>query len=351
MARAKNEHARELSKLGAAKGGQVRASRLSQEERSAIAREAAERRWGTAVPRATHTGEIVIAGRSLSCAVLDNGKRVLTQGTFLKALGRVRTPKAGTGIIGSGGSLPFFLSAGNIQPFVSDEMKEAAAPIIYRTTTGGRGLGYDANLLPMVCEAYLGANDFNKTLKSQEQIVAACNLLVRGLARVGIVALVDEATGYQEERAKDELAKILEHYIAAELMPWVKRFPDEFFQHIYRLQGWEYKPGSAKRTPLVGHLINQYVYLQLPPGVLDELRRQNPIVMEGHRRYKHHQFLTPSTGHVHLDKQISIVMTLMRISADKDEFEELFSRAFGKGVQQRLPLVIDVPPGQQADSA
>jgi hypothetical protein len=200
----------------------------------------------------------------------------------------------------------------------------------------------------MVCEAYLDADDHDRILDSQTQIVAACKLLIRGLARVGITALVDEATGFQEERAKDELARILEHYISAELIPWVKQFPDEFFRHIYRLQGWEYKPGSAKRTPYVGHLINRYIYDQLPPGVLDELRHRNPVLEEGYRRYKHHQFLTPSTGHEHLDKQIAIVMTLMRISADKEEFEELFNKAFGKAVQARLPLVIDVSQDQYA---
>ena len=100
--------------------------------------------------------------------------------------------------------MPFFLSANNIQPFVSDEMRDAATPVVYRTLAGGKALGYDALLLPMVCEAYLEDNDFNKTLFTQKQIVEWCKLLVRGLSRVGIVALVDEATGYQEERAKDE---------------------------------------------------------------------------------------------------------------------------------------------------
>lgn len=339
----KNEHARELARLGAAKGGQSRAARLTEGDRRAIARDAAETRWGTVMPRASYNGEIVIAGRKLSCAVLDNGKRVVTQSTVLGALGRTPTPKGGTGIIGSVSGLPSFLAAENLQPFISDELRQAAVPLTFRTESGGKGLGYDALLLPMVCEAYLKARDAGKLHYTQDGVVKACDLLIRGLARIGIIALVDEATGYQEQRAKDELARILEHYIAAELMPWVKMFPDEFFRHMYRLQSWEYKPGSAKRTPYVGKLINRYVYDQLPPGVLDELRLRNPVMEGGYRRYRHHQFLTPDTGHPHLDKQISIVMTLMRISSDKGEFEELFAKAFKGEVQQRLPLVIDVP--------
>jgi hypothetical protein len=38
--------------------------------------------------------------------------------------------------------------------------------------------------------------------------------LLRGFARVGIIALVDEATGFQRDRTKDALSKILEAYIA-----------------------------------------------------------------------------------------------------------------------------------------
>ena len=170
---------------------------------------------------------------------------------------------------------------------------------------------------------------------------------MRGLAVVGIIALVDEATGYQAERAKEELSRILAHYIAEELRPWLKTFPDPFFEQVYRLQGWEYRPGTAKRTQYVGKLINKYIYGELPPGVLDELRRRNPTTEKGYRRHKHFQFLTADTGHPHLDKQITVVTTLMRIASDRDEFEELFGRAFSKPVQGRLPLVIKVPDAEQ----
>jgi hypothetical protein len=168
---------------------------------------------------------------------------------------------------------------------------------------------------------------------------------MKGLARVGIIALVDEATGYQEQRAKDELARILEAYVQEEYRPWTRMFPEEFFRQIYRIHGWPYKPGNAKRTPFCGHLINKYVYGELPPGVLDQLRKLNPTTNRGYRRHKHFQFLTADTGNEHLDRQIMTVITLMRISENKDELERYFARAFGKPIpmiQQRLPLVIDL---------
>jgi hypothetical protein len=40
---------------------------------------------------------------------------------------------------------------------------------------------------------------------------------------------LDEATGYQRDRARDALEKILEEFIAKELRPWVPTFPDAYY--------------------------------------------------------------------------------------------------------------------------
>ena len=214
--------------------------------------------------------------------------------------------------------------------------------------TLGRGrqpaVGHRADLLPAVCEVYLDAQNAGQLLASQERALHAAELLHRGLARVGVTALVDEATGYQEVRARHELQKILEAYVQAELRPWVRAFPDEFFREIYRLQDWEYRPGTSKRTPYVGKLVNKYIYEQLPHGVLEELRRVNPKNERGHRPRKHHQHLTADTGNTHLDRQISTVTTLMRISDNKHQFETLFERALPP-VAPRLPLIIEAVDG------
>ncbi len=335
-----------------AKGGNVRAANLSAEDRKAIASGAADARWGISLPQATHAGEIVINGRRIACAVLQNGKRVLTQETFLTAIGRAAKAKAGTGSLKLVDGLPPFLIADNLKPFISEELRQSTTPIIYKPGKGGRAFGYDAMLLPMVCEVYVNARDEKKLHKGQEHIAEACYILMKGLARVGIIALVDEATGYQEQRAKDELARILEAYVQEEYRRWTRMFPEEFFRQIYRIHAWPYKPGNAKRTPFCGHLINKYVYGELPPGVLDELRRLNPVTDRGYRKRKHFQFLTADTGNEHLDRQIMTVITLMRISENKEELERHFAKAFGKPVpmiQERLPLVIDVRnQGQKA---
>lgn len=349
---AKNPHATALSKLGAAKGGRARAERIDSERRREIAVGAAIARWGKEVPFATHDGSMIIADYEISCAVLNNGTRVLSQQTFLKAIGRARAAKGGTGSAAlAPGQLPPFLAAENLRPFVPDELWEHATPVEFRARGGAKAYGYNAMLLPMVCEVYLRARDAGLIRKRQRHIAEACDLLMRGLARVGIIALVDEATGYQEDRARNELQKILARYIAHELMPWVKRFPDEFFRHIYRLQDWEYRPGTAKRTPQVGKIINKYIYEELPPGVLEELRRKNPVTEKGYRARKHHQYLTEHTGHPHLDRQITAIMTLMAISESREEFESHFRKAFGKPIQGRLPLVVPMSDDAEEISA
>lgn len=328
------------------KGGLARAEILAPGERTEIARRAATARWTKDLPKATHTGQLVIAGRSLGCAVLETGKRLLTQETFLTAIGRAGKAKGKTGSFAVDG-LPPFLAAENLTPFISDDLRESTTPIFCRNEKGIRLAGYEATLLPMVCEVYLRLRDHyvgqgRPVPANQKHIVEACDLLIRGLARVGIIALVDEATGYQEQRAKDELSKILEAYIAEELRPWIKTFPDEFFKQVYRLHGWSYRPGSAKRPSYVGQLINKYIYEQLPPPVLPELRKLNPIMEGGYRKHKHFQYLTADTGNVHLDRQITATTTIMKVSDDRRDFEDNFAKAFSKQYQARLPLVIDV---------
>ncbi|MBW3599112.1 MAG: P63C domain-containing protein [Planctomycetes bacterium] len=326
----------------AAKGGKSRAAAMTAKERSEAARLAAEGRWGGAIPRATHTGDLEIAGRLIACAVLETRKRVLTQETFLTAIGRAAKAKGGTGSKLMVDGLPPFLAPANLKPFISEELRQSTTPVVFRNLNGNRAFGYDAMLLPMVCEVYLEARDNEALTKSQHHIASACELLMRGLARVGIIALVDEATGYERDKTSDELAKILEAYISAELLPWTRKFPPEFFELVYKLYGWKYKRGSAKRPQCVGHFINKYIYKQLPDGVLPKLRELNPPNEKGRRPHKLFQHLTVDTGNVHLDKQIISTMTIMRISDSKSEFDDLFAKASKKEYQRRLPLVVEV---------
>ena len=312
-------------------------------------------------------GTLEIATREIACAVLNTKLRVLTQETFLTAVGRAGKAKGGTGsqrMILKGG-LPPFLAARNLEPFISDELRQAATPIVFRTKRGPKAYGYDAKLLPLVCEVYLLARDEhlrilkeaqerrengeqveakNVLLPSQERIVQVCDLLVRGMAKEHIVMLVDRATGYTDQEVRDELTKILEQYIAPHLMPYVQRFPEEFFKQVYKIYGWPYKPGNTQSPRYVGQFINTYVYGYLPPGVLEKLRELNPVTESGYRKHKHTRLLT-DTGNTHLDKQVTLTITVMMLSDNKEEFKVNFARVHTKELEQRKPkqLIIPVP--------
>jgi hypothetical protein len=324
------------------KGGIARSASLSAQARKEIAQAAADVRWGSVVLRATHNGSFSLGTKTITAAVLENRRRVLTQETFLQALDRAPKAKGGTGSRTTIVGLPTFLAAENLKPFITDEVLQATTPIVYRNVWGQRTIGYQAELLPMVCEVYLRLRDYAFTIKdsqpgefsrimsTQGKVIDAADVLMRALAHVGIIAIVDEATGYQQERARDELNQILQAYISAELLPWTKRFPNEFFKQLYRLNGWKYIEGNHKRPKYVGGMINTLVYEHLPPGVLPQLKQLNPPDESGRRKYTHHQFLTPDTGHPHLDKQIIETITLMRVSEDKETFKKLFNRAFPK---------------------
>jgi hypothetical protein len=200
---------------------------------------------------------------------------------------------------------------------------------LYRSNKGGKpAVGIPAELIPEICEVWLRARDANALrLPALRRVAEKADMLMRGLARVGIIALVDEATGYQAERSRDELSKILEAYIAEELRPWIRRFPHEFFKQVHRLWGWEYKEGSLHGPRYVGKIINDCIYKRLPPGVAEELHKKNPAT-NGRRKHHHHQWLTDETGIPHLDKQITAVTTLMAVSDDKPMFDALLKKRF-----------------------
>jgi P63C domain len=335
-------------------GGEARASKLTVEERREIARNAAIARWSSDLPRATHDGPLQIGDATLMAAVLPNGKRLIVQGTMLTAIGRSRTPKAGTGGSVNVDGLPFFLSAEVLKPFITDELRLSTTPIFFRLKGGQRAVGYDALLLTLVCKVYQDLrNDLMKKLAGRNEdetkqaratyakyrhIVEKCDELAHGFGQRGILALVDDATGYQDDKVRQDIDRIIKLYVAPGLAPWVRRFPHEFFRETYRLLGWEYKPGQTKHSPYMGKFINKYVFEALPPGVLDKLKEMLPKNENGNRRAKLWQLLTVDTGIPHLDRQLTADLTLMQISETKQQFEEHWDKLFGK--QPRLALTL-----------
>lgn len=322
------------------RAGKERLNKISPEVRKQIAAAGAAARWAKADPdRATLPRAIFgaddrplrIGDMEIPCFVLDDERRVLTVTGMQDAM---RMARGGSMVPGLN-RFELFATRERIKPFVSkDLLDRIRSPINFLTPTGKRAYGFEAEVLVELCESVLAARATGVLQKQQMQIAQQCELIMRGLARVGIVALVDETTGFQEVRRRDALHKILEAYIAPELMPWTKRFPASFYEEMFRLHNWDYDPESVARPGVVGKFTNTYVYEQLPNGVIDELRRLNPKDEVGKRKARHHQYLSENVGHPHLERQIAATTAIMRVADDWPQFKRMFSKAFPKQDQQ-----------------
>lgn len=147
---------------------------------------------------------------------------------------------------------------------IKDLAARANSPIRFVLPRGGPAVdGYEATLLPDICAVIIDAARQGKLGQRLERMSERCAILQHGFATVGIIALVDEATGFQEFRTRDALALILERFVAKELRPWIRTFPTEFYRQIYRLNGWGEFNEKAGRPGVIGHWTTNVVYKRL----------------------------------------------------------------------------------------
>jgi hypothetical protein len=307
---------------GKARGGVARAKSMTPAQRSAAASKAAAARWQGGdvidVICGSEDRPLQIGDISIGCYVLADGTRVLTQGDMLRAMGRARTVRR---ISNPDDGLPPILQGKAIRPYISDEVREKVKPIAFRTDTGRRALGYNAELLPAVCDVYLHARADGALPTNQQPIAEQAEILVRGLARVGIIALVDEATGYQDVRTSNALAKILEAFVDKELQAWVTTFPVDYYKEMFRLRNLEYATDTVHRPQYFGHLTNDVVYNRIAPGVLHELKRVQRRDDKGRPKDKLFQRLTTNKGYPKLREHLGSVVAIMKLSKDWADFK------------------------------
>ena len=328
------------------KGGKVRASNLTAAERSEIARLGAKARWDAraqtaaaapaGLPRATHQGSMLIGDLELDCYVLEDGRRVFHKRGMARALG----------MKSEGGNV--FMRAMQ-RKGLGSELDEKLVerinnPFYFKPLTLDLAHGYEAEVLVEVCKAIVRAHGARRLTKSQEALAAQARILVNAFAKVGVTALIDEATGFQEIRAPDALRLLVQQYIEAEKREWEKQLPDDYYDELNRIYG-------SKRLTQLGNgrvvqnrpqhfagFTRKYVYHPLENGaVLEELDRINPkINRRGTRRARFHQHLTEGYGIEKLKRQMQEVLTLMKVADTVPQFRRFFEKRFAANYQPNL---------------
>ncbi|MDR2364580.1 MAG: P63C domain-containing protein [Zoogloeaceae bacterium] len=320
---------------GRARGAAARNASMTPEERKAHAQKMAEARKERAkLPKATHTGLLKIGDLEIPCYITENGERVLSGRGMQEAL-RLVDEESSSGQK-PGSRMDRFLNTKSLNPLIyKGRMPDHFRPMKFQF--GSQTInGYKAETLPEICEAMLEARDLGMLDTQRKQIIAKqCDILMRGFARVGIIALVDEATGYQKDRARDALAQILEKFVAKELQPWMKTFPSEYYEHLFRLYDYPFPPESKPqwRPQFFGNITNDVIYKRLAPELLPELKKS---ASKAEKRGKLHQWLTSNIGHPKLREHLASIVTLLKLSNSPEEFKSLVDKVhprFGDTLQ------------------
>ncbi|TRZ53639.1 hypothetical protein D4S03_01455 [bacterium] len=337
-----NRNAKALSKLGASKGGLARKSVLTPEERREIAQKAVRTRWAKAkgisldevgqqasisvdpntdLPSAPYSGDTIALFRgtldmgnvSFPCYVLDNGKRVITQ----REVVRLMTGHAKGGI-------DRYLQSSILNGYLDPEKIEKQTVEFKLQGTGQKAVGYEGTLLVEICDAYLRARDDKILSGSYDNLVKRAEIIMRACAKVGIIALIDEATGFDKFKAKQEYRLKLQAFIAEDLQEWARMFPPEFWFELARLENIHYSPRS--RPLRWGKYILAFVYAAVDEDVAKELKRRIP---NPHYKQNLHQLLK-EYGRDRVTAHLNQVLGVMKTCRDMDDFRGKFAWIFKK---------------------
>lgn len=331
-----------VAAIHGAQGGRARAVRLSPETRREIAREAARARWAivkdpSRLPEARREGKLNIGDVTVDCYVLKDGRRLVHKRAMARALG-----------LRSGGGNAFLktLSGKKIGSHIPPELQSKIEnPIVFKPRSGDPAHGFEATVLIEVCLALIEARDV--LLPSQIFLARQAEIIVRSAAKLGIIALVDEATGYSEDKRRDEYRQLWNAYIKDEASQWDLEFPDDLFDLIYKLYNLRrVDPKSTKHPRFFAKVLRKYIYQPLAHSngaILEELEEKNPVVYaNGNRRYKLFQFLSEEIGkpalRQHIWKTVGIGLTIK----SKDQFDRAFFTAFPEGLPGRIPGMRDL---------
>lgn len=295
------------------------------------------------IPVAIASGFMEIGNVKVACAVLADGTRVISDRGVSAAIGTkrggwhwARQRKGDPGAV----MYPPYISADSLKQFIPNELVVILTnPIPYKLTpSGAKANGLLATAFPKVLHVWADAYEAGALKQQQEHIGEQAASLLEGFDEVAIIALIDEATGYQKKRHERELQQIISAYVLPEHRPYLTTVPREFFKELFRVYGWDWSPDN--RGPrYAGKLLRKLIYEQLPEPILPELDELNPSKGPNYQReHKMFQHLTQDIGLPHFRNQLAGTMALLRASPSNNPraFEKLFKRAYGDQMELDL---------------
>jgi len=263
------------------------------------------------LPKSLFQGEIIIGDIHLLCYVLNNGKRVISQ----RSLVYILTSKHNT-------DLPRYFRESNLSPYfdvshINEQTVDLIIPGSPRKATG-----YEAALLIEICRAYLRAQDDQTITKSQLPLVKRAKIIIRSCAQIGIIDLIDKATGYQKVNEEHTLRSALKACIADKIQEWKKMFPDDFWSELARLENVDDSPGN--RLTRWGNYIIAFVYDAVDDDFANELRSDNPYAFFNQDQNQWLRNYNRNKIRKHLIQVTSVLKTCKDLADFKDKFSYVF---------------------------
>jgi hypothetical protein len=283
-----------------------------------------------AIPTAKWLGTLTLGGETeLPCYVLNDERRIISRTGATSVL----TEKKG------GGNFESYTKVESLKSYLPNEI-----PMIEFTIEGvanKRVMGIEAETFLDICRAYVSAWQNDATTERQTEIAKKASMFLAACAKVGLIALIDEATGYQYQRAQDALTFKLKVYLEEEMREWEKTFPDELWQEFGRLTHWT---GSvAQRPKYWGKLVMELIYGYLDKDVAQWLKTHAPSPKHGQN---YHQWLSSQYGLKKLIEHIWLTIGVAKACHDMSELRDKMAQLFGKQmVQLRLPFPYYQLPG------
>lgn len=318
-------------------GGKARAKKLSPDRRKAIAEKAAAMRWakppeamkagglpavqpleGEVLPPspfAKFRGQIDLGGNPIDVYVLDTGDRVISMRGAVKAI---------TGQ--DAGNLVEYLSVQGLKDFIDKDLALVESKEFHIPGTQFRGRGITAEQFEQILTAYVKALHAGAlTTNRQREMATTCAILSTAFLKIGIIAQIDEATGYQYARSEDALQIKLRAFIADELRDWEKTFPDDLWEQFGRLTRWQ---GSLHQRPKWwGHLVMELIYNALDPDIAKYLKENKPKPVHGKN---YHSWMTQDVGLKALISHIYEIIGIAKTCSDIRELREKVAIHYGR---------------------